>query len=238
MRKILLFGTMLGVASAALAFGGMFSHGSKSSTYKGGVDAIGVHFGGEKKEADSQEEIVSCPEGQTIYTTDVGNVCCPESAEPLCMYTDDSGKCAMYTCIYPWKSKPACAENETIYCIFPSCNGPGPRCCAENKTTICVQQADGVCLGSACCGTGEEAYCGEDRCYGAGAQCCAGEIFCSRRDAEGNCTTSNCCVNGTIFCLHEDENEICRFAACCPNGFTAVCTGYNDEGICNDWWCG
>ena len=42
-------GTMLGVASAAFAFGGVFNHGSKSTTYKGGVNAIGVHFG-EKKQ--------------------------------------------------------------------------------------------------------------------------------------------------------------------------------------------
>ena len=44
MRKILMFGTMLGVAGTALAFGGMFNHGRKSTTYKGGVDAIGVHI--------------------------------------------------------------------------------------------------------------------------------------------------------------------------------------------------
>ena len=46
MKKVFLLGTMLGVASAALAFGGGGGHGRISTTYKGGVDAIGVHFGG------------------------------------------------------------------------------------------------------------------------------------------------------------------------------------------------
>lgn len=62
MRKIFLLGTMLGVASAAFAFGGVFSHGSKSTAYKGGVDAIGAHFGGEKKTADITADTPSCPE--------------------------------------------------------------------------------------------------------------------------------------------------------------------------------
>ena len=61
MRKLFLLGTMLGVASAALAFGGMFNHGSKSTTYKGGVDAIGVHFGGEK--STDSPVLEPCPEG-------------------------------------------------------------------------------------------------------------------------------------------------------------------------------
>ena len=48
------------MSNSALAFGGMFSHGSKSTTYKGGVDAIGVHFGG-----NTADTPPSCPEHST-----------------------------------------------------------------------------------------------------------------------------------------------------------------------------
>ena len=51
MKKLLLFGTILCVAGTAFAFGGIFkggSSGSKSTLYKGGLDVIGVHFGGKE----------------------------------------------------------------------------------------------------------------------------------------------------------------------------------------------
>ena len=73
MRKLFLLGTMLGVASAALAFGGMFSHGSKSTTYKGGVNAIGVHFGGEK--STDSPVLEPCPEGLEHNTDGSCTVC-------------------------------------------------------------------------------------------------------------------------------------------------------------------
>ena len=71
MKKVFLLGTMLGVTTAALAFGGMFKHGSKSTTYKGGVDAIGVHFGGEKK----NDSHTPCPDGLEHNTDGSCTVC-------------------------------------------------------------------------------------------------------------------------------------------------------------------
>ena len=87
MKKVFLLGTMLGVASAALAFGGMFNHGSKSTTYKGGVNAIGVHFGGEKSPDSKGDATEVCAEGVLKDRFGHCNIC--ENGNVYLSYMDD-----------------------------------------------------------------------------------------------------------------------------------------------------
>ena len=92
MRKLFLLGTMLGVACTALAFGGVLGGGHKSTTYKGGVDAIGVHFGGEKSTDAQPEEI--CLDGivkskwGNCNICENGNLYVPYAEEPCNVDTD------------------------------------------------------------------------------------------------------------------------------------------------------
>lgn len=124
MKKIFLFGTALCVAGTAFAFGGILNHGSKSTTYKGGVDAIGVHFGGEKKTADSPV-LEPCPEGLehnsdgsctvcangNVYLSYMDDPCGTETPmNQQCENTEDSyNRCRSRPCYdeetdfsYPW----------------------------------------------------------------------------------------------------------------------------------------
>ena len=111
MRKILMFGTMLGVASAAFAFGGMFSHGSKSTTYKGGVSAIGVHFGGEKSTDSKEDATESCATGILKDRFGHCNIC--ENGNVYFSYMDDP--CGTEIEITGCKTNNDCAANEE-YC--------------------------------------------------------------------------------------------------------------------------
>ena len=143
MKKIFLLGTMLGVASAALAFGGMFNHGSKSTTYKGGVSAIGVHFGGDKKEISldgttSEKELIPCPNGTlrdrqgfcdicengNLYfsyrddpcgeDTDVNKTTCASGADCDSGCCSDNGYCTVAT--YWWDEELHCLPEEGKTC--------------------------------------------------------------------------------------------------------------------------
>ena len=140
MRKFLLFGTMLGMASAALAFGGMFNHGNKSTTYKGGVDAIGVHFGGEKK-TDSQPEEETCPDG---VTKDNNGYC---------------GLCDNGNLYFPYRENP-CAEETPINKIHcESDEDCEEGCCSANgwcaNAWFLSCGTDRTCLSNNDCESGE-----------------------------------------------------------------------------------
>ena len=97
MRKIFLTTTILLTTGTALAFGGVFNHGSKSTTYKGGVDAIGVHFGGEKGSDINlidNNEVDECPAGViknskgACALCENGNLYFPYYADPCGVETD------------------------------------------------------------------------------------------------------------------------------------------------------
>ena len=177
MRKILMFGTMLGVASAALAFGGMFNHGSKSTTYKGGVDAIGVHFGGEKK-TDSQPEEICAADKKC------GDGCC--RGDNVCKQDPNSGE---YQCCNDYK---CCNTNEVAYkkpWAYECCQGnvyevilsghPYNICCPKNKQVACTGYRDEECIWYSCCGENDTRYCKSRHsgvCDPTGWECCSGTV--------------------------------------------------------------
>ena len=161
MKKILLFGTMLGVAGTALAFGGVFSHGSKSSTYKGGVDAIGVHFGGEKKTSDSEKTKVTCSLPYTLNE---------EKNECECPAAQQCGE----TC---------CGEGNVCVdgnkCCYQDMEGnvdEGSMCCYATESTGYSTSDE------ECCGLDAIPYIRYYNSYEVdqGTSCCAGEIYKTR----------------------------------------------------------
>ena len=122
---------MLGVASAALAFGGVFNHGSKSSTYKGGVDVIGVHFGGEKKTADSEPEEETCPEGISRARDGSCSVC--DNGKVYLSYREDPCENEVSGCT----SNDDCGDNECCNLHREddgSCDPPEEGACEEIDT--------------------------------------------------------------------------------------------------------
>ena len=218
MRKLFLLGTMLGVAGTALAFGGVFNHGSKSSTYKGGVDAIGVHFGGEKKTADSQASEISCNDG-----TVCGEGCCYN--DNICKQTS-SGE---YQCCneeLDW----CCDVNEKVHVAY----GGVPGCCAGEVYCPSVS-SDGVCETSylGCCtgeiyvswlapwGSTQYGCCPGARAIIDGSIVCCSEAdetpFCTSRDSTGNCMNRSCFGKDKILsCLEKDDNDECLIGGGCP----------------------
>lgn len=149
----LVVGIICLTSSAAWAFGGG-GHGRISTMYKGGVSAIGVHFGGQ-----NQKEIkIVCPEHsawsdedlQCLCDTDWtmnGNVCVPAteagcaqegmywcSFAQVCVANEQEcfGLCAEgRLCPLDAQTYVCCAENE--YCRLDSntCDGPIYGTCSE-----------------------------------------------------------------------------------------------------------
>ena len=181
MRKIFLTTTILLTAGPALAFGGVFSHGSKSTTYKGGVDAIGVHFGGEKKTADSQPEEGTCPAEKQC-----GEYCCGH--DNVCKQNPDSGE---YQCC---NDRICCDAKEIAYCTAPDCSwGPPPSCC--NGEVYCPLD---TCSAYQCCPTGNKLYGPLERDNGENEYVCCAENqkpYCWRKFSYG-CSYS--CCDGTV----------------------------------------
>lgn len=233
MKKVLLFGTMLGVATTALAFGGIFNHGNKSTTYKGGVNAIGVHIGGEGqvdidiRNCDSEtEELVGteCCLKTLVYEDGGVAKCCSTEG-----YAVQDGQC-----------KKQCGEGlvlneETNECedACPAERQCGDICCGEGN--VCHPELN------VCCKDDYEDF-GEDwmdRCCPAGSvgkdyygECCEiGDILASN-DTDSYCCPAGsigadidgqCCESGTMIVRNTAGEPFC----CPPNS-----TGYGGEDGC------
>ena len=202
MKKILMFGTMLGVASAALAFGGVFNHGSKSSTYKGGVDAIGVHFGGEKKTADITADTPSCPE----HSEWNGSACECNLGWTL----NESDEC---TCPEERQCGDTCCGEHNI-CV------DGNKCCYGDK----YEDEDGYwhdnwrcCDASVSSGysTEEESCCAEGTYPSYNPH--FDQTYCCPANSPGwGSWREECCAPNTVL-LYVTEGD---HTVCCPEGST------------------
>ena len=220
MRKFLLFGTMLGVASAALAFGGMFNHGNKSTTYKGGVDAIGVHFGGEKKTADSEPKEETCPAEKQC-----GDYCC--QGDNVCKQDPDSGE---YQCCSDYLHV-CCPTNQTATLWN------FPRCCSE--TPYCRgRDAEGNCtvLFWECCAEGyviegDFVFSDGTRPY----ECCenADDRLYLIDDSSKN---RGCCSKEKEIVCVNYEDDVCTSSICCDKNDNIYCASRHNNGCDNSGW--
>ena len=206
---------------SALAFGGgggRSAPGLISTTYKAGVDAIGIHFGGD---AD-----VPCPE----HSTKIYGLCiCDEDYTP-----DGVGGCVADQCLeyVPTDCMPDCdpitgdavSGNEGKYCE----NKTG-RCvvgvCVPINCNPCTDLIDGVCV-TRTCGDGEVCNTAQNACLCDTENKYYGEI--------GNCQLCN--GTGSIFkdvtCQCDNENNYYGEANNC-----AKCEGENREIKDNDCVC-
>ena len=201
--KIILMGTTLLMASTALAFGGMFgSSGHKSTTYKGGVDAIGVHFGGEKETTDSQPEESGCPAEKQC-----GDYCC--QGDNVCHQDADSGE--YQCCSEEWGH--CCSSNQSAYYV----SGPGWLKCCDGKLYCHIMDFDGNCVSYAysCCEAGQTIYLHANLSYGYSYHCCAGKVY-TKKGIDG---ADLCCAEGQgLACADYDQSSNCVSYTCCPEG--------------------
>ncbi len=227
MKKILLFGTVILMATSVLAFGGGGGKSRKASVYRGtGVDSIGVHFNG--KGDDSGKETCSaekqcgdycCKEDNVCNENETGEFqCCNES---ICCPADQTAFVA------PWGSAGCCA---------------GETYCSSRDT-------DGNCIhdGAVCCTDGG-VYIYNKVSNGTQYSCCRGKIY----KGYGLDGSDLCCQESeTTYCLSKKNNE-CVTKVCCPGeveeiegeercyaaGYTgcktnAECAEYGADYFCN-----
>ena len=216
MRKFLLFGTMLGVATTALAFGGVFSHGSKSTTYKGGVNAIGVHYNGEKKKADIQ---TGCPE-HSAWNNDTLKCECNK----WYAMSAETHECEE-TCTSDRQCGDTCCGDGNICVDGNKCCNPeweqwieyGINACCDASTSNGYDTNNQVC-----CGRDETAYrsyadilcCPNDYVLtelGVFSQCCPPETkgYISYHDEEGFLETSCCAPDKISYGTGENGVDEC-----------------------------
>ena len=124
------------VSTSVLALGGG-GHGHKSSTYKGGVDAIGVHFNSSATQ-DSDQSQETCPPQKQCgdYCCQGDNVCkqetqecCSESLNYCCPAGQSAYK-------HPGHGGPGCCNGE-LFCGVHDANGSCisvTDCCPPDKT--------------------------------------------------------------------------------------------------------
>ena len=253
MRKLFLLGTMLSVATTALAFGGMFNHGSKSTTYKGGVSAIGVHFGGEKKTMDVEAEVnfcasdADCGEGHTCQE----GQCCDK--EGHCC--DSSG--------YSNRREECCPAGEKAYIAVHWNDDEIETDCCSGRPEMEDSDDEGY-YSQSCCpyyfaeidvccwGEGEKPYCSrgsEDNCLS--YSCGDGDVSCMAKNADGECMTRAVCPKGQVSaankcfpdgacegetecCVPEQRTDLGNMYACCPDGKIGYCRSRysEDTSIC------
>ena len=233
-KKLFLMGTALTVAGTALAFGGVFSHGNKSTTYKGGVNAIGVHFGGEKKTTDITADTPACPEHSAWngtacecklgwLTNESGECTCPEErqcGDTCCGEGNicESGKCC-FTFHENWWDKEAnmcCNPNESLAYSTSLNDGEG-----------------------GCCPPGTISYI--ESVYGDGDDyewvgCCDGVVLEREKNEEEGWTSYGCCpvtstyINEFGDCCGGDNEEwedIEGHQRCHEAGATVYCNNWN-----------
>ena len=194
MKKVFLLGTMLGVATTAFAFGGVFNHGSKSSTYKGGVDAIGVHFGGETSDSQTEEETCSADKK-------CGDGCC--QGDNVCQQ-NESGE---YQCCNEFYNE-CCSVGQTATHM----QGPPLFECCTGTPYCPTRDADGNCVRdyNYCCENGEVYMYGRFS-YGDGYGCCSGKVY----KGEGGYGADQCCFDGEEpYCSVYDSDGNCTYASC------------------------
>ena len=258
MRKLFLLGTMLGVATTALAFGGMFNHGSKSTAYKGGVDAIGVHVNGKGKadidirSCDSEtEELVGseCCLKTLIYTDNDTTKCCSTEG-----YAVQDGKCKKQ-CGLGWT-----LNEETNDCECPDERRCGDVCCGE--TSVCHPELNVCChydyeyMGAEfmdyCCPAGSTGYRGDGNCcdnnsvqYRRGDEdlaCCpAGHTLTALKEHHHGFSHSICCEAGKVgYCSYREDDyseydeDYCDEGDCCAPDKISYGTGENGADICEE----
>ena len=219
---------MLGVAGTALAFGGIFNHGSKSTTYKGGVDAIGVHFGGEKKTADITADTPSCPEHSewngSVCECNLGwtlneetNECeCPEERRCGTTCCGESNICVDEGNGNKWCCHENYAENEW----YESVEETGMCCRADESHGFSGVYAECCPLTSfwymntgdgyewECCPHTPDKIgdavgcCNENETpyarYINSLECCEEDVSCVAKNAEGECMQQACCPAGLV----------------------------------------
>ena len=211
---------MLGVACTALAFGGIFNHGSKSTTYKGGVDAIGVHFGGEKKTADSEPKEETCPPEKQC-----GETCC--GAGNVCV---DDNKCCFGNSADDYNEELCCDVSEsTGYAWTDGWHDKVNSCCPNNRSlTSFLTPMENL---SVCCSENEYAFISWydpngifDGAHVAGA-CCAKDhvVVISDGSKEGAWYLQECCPAGSTGWGNSPET---KESGCCEAGTIPV----EDEG--------
>lgn len=234
MKKIFLLAIILFITESALSFGGGGGgHGLKSTTFKGGVNAIGAHFDSNKTAEIHIEETTECPENMDLHHTDTGNICCKKGYRLLCIQKDDNtGGCKLYTCSVPhgYPDPDLCGARENVYCDQPDCNGNSAKCCDDNKILSCAQMKYGACRVSACCNEDETATYYD----GGSASCCSqNDLYCSIRDEAGNCTQQNCCGGTGYIFEHAGINGA---DVCCSNGKVPTCV-QDKTGNCVTYGC-
>ena len=225
MRKIFLTTTILFIASSALAFSGLVGggsgSGSKSATYTGGVNAIGVHFNGRKSSSQPQEAEETCPVDKKC-----GTGCC--QGDNVC-HQNESGE---YECCNEDLSH-CCPTNQGVYQTYYSDNlgnsYPMNTCC--NGSLYCSSRnTNGECTSdyNHCCENGKVYKYGSFP-YGDAYQCCYDTLY------------KGIGINGTDLCCHEgedktcaeyDSNNNCLMYVCCPSGYKGYCARWDNDGNC------
>ena len=258
MRKILMFGTMLGMATTAFAFGGVFNHGSKSTTYKGGVSAIGVHFGGEKKTADSEQEGNADEHGCPVHST----------------YSEQYDQCFCEDGYYMFNQKcqpthTTCAAQGGYWCA----NGEYSTCEESEEACYALCPEDRKCNGT-CCGDGNVCHhegdvyqcCNEEagECcdasessgyawrYGPSNGSCCDSLISEAGIAEFNCGPKkiynglssvhtsekyydlDCNESEEFFCRQFDAQGNCVCGECRDVNLQAACYGTDSNGHCRN----
>ena len=234
MRKLFLLGTMLGVATTALAFGGVFSHGNKSTTYKGGVDAIGVHFGGEKKTSDSEQEGNTDEHDCPVHST----------------YSEQYDQCFCEFGYYMFNqkcqpTKTTCESQGGYWCI----NGEYSTCEKDEAACYALCPEDKKCNGT-CCTYGNTCH-HEGDIY----QCCNDEVdeCCDASESIGyiGYHTNRCIPLTEVCCNHNQPDnpylcmdiitvykkfysagtDFCKFP---PHG-NEYCQAFDESGNCTSF---
>ena len=193
------------VATAAFAFGGHGS-GRKATTFQGGADAIGVHFGGKVKARID----LACPKNASSFV--YGLCLCDQSAyivsnkscvpAPTCpegFYHDFEGNCIScnsFVSAITWESEcDICANSEVPHTY------DGSHCSTTDVTPyICTKNGGFWCTSTQSCVKDENA--------------CTTSCPQARMCGETCCAEGHTCQNG--MCCDEDGN-------CCPSGSV----GYN-----------
>ncbi len=183
MRKILLFGLVIIVATSVFAFGGG-GKSRKASIYRGtGVDSINVHING--KDSDSEKETCAAEKQCGDYCCQGDNVCKHDSSTGELQCCDPSLEycCPSGTSVYvpPWGKQ--CCDG-TLACGHAdeegNClNASWMFCCPPGSTlygpfeNVFPATTDFI---SICCAAGQKPYCMEKFYYGCNYRCCDGTI--------------------------------------------------------------